>query len=130
MFVLLQFLTAVCQNWIVRYYKRQANQLRCEKEANKYYPLVLDLQKKIGQRSATLTAYQQKTDHELVQLNLQLKNLNEKLKSNEMRLTNYKNQLEWITMAVRSHLRRKSIVESTSATLFIYFSRWNLFFTS
>jgi hypothetical protein len=116
----------VCQSWIVRDHKRHADQLRCEKEANKYFPVVQELQKKIGQRTAALTAYQQKTDHELMQLNLQLKNLNEKIKSNEMRLMNYKNQLEWITMAVRSHLRRKSIVESTTANLFRKFC-WNLY---
>lgn len=96
----------------MRDFKRHSNQSRCEKEANNYFPHVQEFQKKIAQRSAMLTNYQLKTDQDLMQLNLQLKNLNEKIKSNDMRLMNYKNQLEWVTMAVRNHLRRKSLVES------------------
>ena len=106
-----QFLDATTKHWISLDDRRVKALEILDKELEKDRIVHFELQKDAGLLSEGLSAQEQKQSPKLIALNVQIKYVFDKIKMNESRKSIVNNKSDWVVMMVRSHLRRKSLIE-------------------
>lgn len=106
-----QYLDAATKHWISLDDRRIKSLERLEIELEKDRAVHFELQKDAGLLSEGLSAQEQKQSPKLIALNIKIKYVFDKIKMNESRKSVVNNKADWVVMMVRSHLRRKSLIE-------------------
>lgn len=106
-----QFLRAASNHWIANDWRRIKLMEQLKEKMELESKVHFDLQKEAGIMEAGLTPSEKKTSAEYLDLQTRAKQSFEKIKTYDARRSVCKNIGDWIVMVVRSHLRRKSIVE-------------------
>lgn len=112
-----QFLRAASNYWIANDWKRIKQQEQFEAVKESESKMHFELQKVAGQMEAELTPPEKKTNRAYLEQLVKVKQSFEKIKTYDARISICKNIGDWVLMVVRSHLRRKSIVEERFADM-------------
>ncbi len=102
---------ASVKSWIDQDWRRLKVLKRLEEEIQTDRAAHFELQKQVGALAEGLSAEEQKKHGKIIALNTKIKYLYDKMKMNDARVAICNNKYEWVSMIVRSHLRRKSVIE-------------------
>lgn len=108
----LQFLRAASNTWIANDWKRLKRMNHYQEMKEEEQKVHLELQKRMGMIESGLAPSEKKTNGNFLELEIKVKQSFEKIKTLNARAAVCKNIGDWVVMVVRSHLRRKSIIEA------------------
>ena len=106
-----QFLRAASNTWISNDWKRVELLHKYEAAKDEESKVHFEFQKDAGSLESSLNPSEKKSNVAYTSLQTKVKQSFEKIKSLDSRIAVLKNIGDWVLMVVRSHLRRKSIIE-------------------